>query len=145
MSKNKGNSAVAEVEISNLLTSEVGAANYTLTMHRADHPGNRSGYSIPGHPGNMVIFNSLFKDGVPPATLTLNVELVAPKADNKQAKLEAQALKAAEKIAKAQAKAEAAAAKVIEKQEKAAAALAAAQAKVEEAKAAAAAKLETPA
>lgn len=55
------------------------AGNYTITLHRADHPGDRSSYTIPGRAGNVVFANTLFKGGKPPASITLGCELVEPK------------------------------------------------------------------
>lgn len=110
--------------------------NSTITLHRGDHPGNRSSYTIPGNAGNVVFFNTLFANGVAPDTITLDCEMVEPKADVKTAKAEAAAAKAIEKAAKAQAKIEAQQAKATAKAAKAAEALAKAKAKVEAAKAA---------
>lgn len=117
--------------------------NHTVKLHRGDHPQNRSSYTIDGQPGNVVFFNTLFKNGVPPATITFDVEMVAPKADAKEAKAAAAAQKAIEKAAKAEAKIKAAAAKAEAKAAKAAKILADAKAKIEAANAAAAASTES--
>lgn len=114
-------------------------ANFVLTFRR-NHPGNRCSYGIPGNSGIVVFDRGLVAGTVPttsesdlggmPATITMDVELVAPKADNKTAKVEEAARKAQEKADKAAAKAAAAQAKIAERAAKAAEALAKAQAKV---------------
>ena len=110
--------------------------NFTVQLHRADHPGNRSSYTIEGQSGNIVFFNSLFKNGIPPQTLTLSVEMVQPKASNKAEKEAAAIAKAAEKAKKVQAKLDAQAVKAEEKAKKAADAIAKANAVVAAAQAA---------
>jgi hypothetical protein len=113
--------------------------NRVATFH-SFHPrtgvASRASYTIPGVAGNIVIFLSMFADGVAPPTLTLDADLAMPKADGKQAKAEAAALKAIEKAEKVSAKIAAQAAKAEEKAAKAQAVLDAAQAKIDAAKAA---------
>lgn len=116
------------------------ATNNTL-VYRRDHPGNRCSYGIAGVSGIVVFDKGLFLDGVAPPTIEMDCALALPKADNKQAKAEAQAAKLAEKAQKAADKLAAQQAKAAERQAKADAALAAAKAKVE----AAAAKTAAPA
>lgn len=72
MSKSAAKPVVAE--------QPVVAGNYTITLHNPAHPGNRSSYTIPGRAGSVVIANTLFKDGKPPASLILGCEMVAPQA-----------------------------------------------------------------
>lgn len=125
MSKNKGNSAET--------VAADGAVNFTLNKHGV-HPAsnpNRTSYTIPGNPGNLVIFNSLFADGVAPDTLTLSVPVVSPKADNKEAKAAAAAARVIERAEKAAAREAARLEKARLKAEKAAAVIAAAQAKID--------------
>jgi hypothetical protein len=111
-------------------------ANRTMQYH-SQHPkvgvASRVSYTIPGIPGNLVIFLSMFKDGIAPPTLTLDCDLALPKADNKTAKAEAAAAKAQERSDKAAARVAAAAEKLEAKRLKAEEALAAAKAKVAEA------------
>jgi hypothetical protein len=125
--------AAAAVETA---TQEVVTAgpNFTLT-YRRQHPSKRSSYGIAGNAGIVVIDNGLFPGSnvegwQPPATITVDCELVPVKADNKTQKAEQAAAKLAERAAKAQAKIEAAQAKAAEKKAKADAAMAAAQAKL---------------
>jgi len=132
------------------ITGTVVAPNYMLTFKR-NHPQDRCSYGVAGNPGIVVFQRGLFVGARPftsntdqgglPGTITLNCELVQPKADNKTAKAEVAAAKAVEKAAKAQAKIEAAQAKATEKAVKAAAALEAAKAKIAAAQAAAVAKV----
>jgi len=117
--------AVAETE------APQAGPNYTIKLHRADHPSNRSSFTIPGHPGNVVFFNTLFAGGVPPQEITLSCEMVAPKADKAKERAEAIAKRAEEKARKAQERMEAAQRKAAEKAAKAEAQLAAARAKAE--------------
>lgn len=127
MAKHKGN------------TAEVAEAGITVNMqlvYRRDHPKDRCSYGVAGNSGIVVFDKSLFAGGdgegfVPPTTITLDVQLVEPKADNKELKAQQAAAKAAEKAEKAAAKAVAAQAKIQAKADKAAADLAAAQAKVD--------------
>jgi hypothetical protein len=89
--------------------------NFTATLNRNDHPGNRSTYVIAGTPGCIVVKNSLFASGVAPATISLDVEMVAPKAKAASVKLEklnAAIAKAEATLVAAQAKVAAAEAKV---------------------------------
>lgn len=128
--KRNGNTDSVETPV---VETPTAAVNYTLTLKRADHPGNRSSYHIAGQSGNVVFFNTLFANGVPPATITLDVAMVSPtvkvdKSVEAAAKLIEKAEKAAAKLAAQQAKA-------VEKQAKADAALAAAKARVEAAQA----------
>lgn len=107
--------------------------NHTLQFHSYHPKANpdRVSYTIPGRSGNLVIFLSLFADGVAPQTLTLDA-LLAPAAVkvDKTAiaaeKAAAKIIKEQERIAKAQARADAI-------KQKAADALAAAQKRAEEA------------
>lgn len=122
------------------------AANFVLTFRR-NHPGNRCSYGIAGNSGIVVFDRGLVAGTVPttsnedlggmPATITLDAEMVEPKAVAKADKAEAQAAKAKEKADKAAAKVAAAEAKAAAKVAKAQEAAAKAQAKV----AAAAAKV----
>ena len=87
--------------------SELG--NFTLVKHMS-HPNGRTSYTIEGVTGNLVIFNNLFADGLPPDTLTLNVRVADPvaKVDKTAEKAERaaeRATKAAERLAAQQAKA----------------------------------------
>lgn len=127
MAKNPSNTAVETVEST---TPAQTGTNYTLKLHRADHPGNRSSYTIEGHAGNVVFFNTLFANGIPPATLTLDAQLVFPKPSNKEAAAAAKAEKQRLAAIKAQEKLDAQAAKAKEKADKAAAAIAKAQATI---------------
>lgn len=111
--------------------------NYTLN-YRKDHPKNRCSYGVPGVSGIVVFDKNLFAGGVPPATITVDVELALPKVVSATAKAEAAAVKAAEKAAKAAEKIAKATAKAAERQAKADAALATAKAKADAAAAAAA-------
>lgn len=120
---------------------EVPVSNMRLT-YRREHPGNRCSYGIAGNSGIVVFDKGLFAGSdqpgfTAPATITLDCEMVQPKADNKTAKAEAAAVKLAERAAKAQAKIEAAQAKAEGKRVAADEALAKARAKVEAAQAAA--------
>jgi len=109
-------------------------ANMTLTFRR-EHPKQRASYGVDGNSGIVVFDRALIAgDGPWPDSISLDVELVGVKADNKTAKAEAAAVKAAAKVAKAEERAAAAGVKVLAKQEKAMAALAAAQAAIEAAK-----------
>lgn len=103
--------------------------NFTLE-YRREHPGNRCSYGIAGNAGIVVIDRGLLADPAFKGPITVDVALVPVKADNKQARAEAQAAKLAERALKAQQKIEAAAAKAKERQDKANAALEAARAKV---------------
>lgn len=104
--------------------------NHEVKLHRADHPGARCTYRIPGVAGVLVIPLSFFANGVAPSTLVLDVDLVTPGVDSKAAKEAATAAKLIEKAKKAKLKIEASALKAAERQAKADAALAAAKAKV---------------
>lgn len=130
-----GNTEVSETPVSETPASAAPAANFTLVYRRA-HPQARWTYGVDGNSGVVVIPASLLKGSdapgfEPPATIMVDVELVAPKATAKVDKAEAAAAKLAERAAKAAAKVAAAQAKVQERQAKAEAALAAAKAKVE--------------
>lgn len=114
----KGNTAIEAV-----------AENQVLT-YRRDHPKDRCSYGIAGVSGIVVFDKGLFLNGVPPQTITLDVNLALPKPDGKAAKAEAAAARLAERAAKAEARAAAQAAKVAERAAKAEAALAAAKAKI---------------
>jgi hypothetical protein len=130
------NPEVAEIATSEIATPAIPTANFVLE-YRGSHPQARFTYGVAGNPGRFVVPASLLAGGdqpgfVPPTTITVDVELVMPKAGSaKVDKAEAQAAKLAERAAKAQAKVEAAQAKVEARQAKAEAALAAARAKVE--------------
>lgn len=136
-----GNAAVAEQGAAESVEqgSTVGAVeqtapastnNYFLT-YRREHPGDRSSFGVAGNAGIVVFDNGLFVGGVAPREgITLNVELVPIKVDNKTAKVEAAAAKLVERAAKAADKLVASQAKAEEKRVKAEAALAAAKAKV---------------
>jgi hypothetical protein len=98
-----------------ITVAEVPEPNFTATLNRNDHPGNRSTYVIQGTPGCIVVKNSLFANGIAPQTISLDVELVAPKAKASTAKLDkltAAIQKAEAALAAAQAKVEAAQAKI---------------------------------
>lgn len=137
MSRNQrggGNTGTIEVpEVQEVQEVQEVKANRTAIFH-SPHPktgvASRVSYTIPGVPGNIVIFLSMFKDGIAPPTLTLDVDLAEPKPDGKQAKAEAAALKAQEKAEKAQARLVAQQAKAVEIAAKAQAALEAAKAKL---------------
>lgn len=120
-----------ETEVAVETTAVAEKANRTAFFH-SPHPkvgqASRVSYTIPGVSGNIVIFLSMFKDGVAPPTLTFDVDLAEPKADGKQAKAEAAALKAQEKAEKAQAR-------LVAQQEKAVAIAAKAQQALDAAKA----------
>jgi len=126
MKKNNDAAAVSEIPVEVL-------ANRTLQFH-SQHPrtgvASRVSYTIPGVSGNVVIFLSMFKDGIAPPTLTLDCDLALPKADNKTAKAEAAALKAQERAEKAAARVAAQAEKAEARRVKAEEALAAAKAKI---------------
>lgn len=144
---NSGETAPAETVVEATQEAiEAGAVsvNHVLT-YRRDHPGDRCSYGIAGNAGIVVFDKGLFANGIAPATIIVDCDMVPVKADNKTAKAEAAAAKLVEKAAKAQAKIEAAQAKAEEKKAKAEAALAAAQAKVVEAQAKAAADAAAPA
>jgi hypothetical protein len=113
--------------------AEVPQGNFTITLKRGDHPQNRSSYVVEGQSGNVVFFNTLFANGVPPATITLSCEMVSAVA--KVDKSEVAAAKAVAKAEAAQAKLDKQAAAALAKQAKADAALAAAKARVEAAQA----------
>lgn len=132
----RGSGSVQEQEVpgtvENIEVPEVKANRTAIfhSMHPKTGPASRCSYTIPGVAGNIVIFLSMFKDGVAPPTLTLDVDLAEPKIDNKQAKAEAAALKAQEKAIKAQQRLDAQQAKAMEIAAKAQLALEAAKAKV---------------
>ena len=136
MSRNQrgagANSAVEDAPVTETPVAEIGA-NRTAMFH-SFHPRvgtpSRASYTIPGVPGNIVIFLSMFADGVAPPSLTLDCLLAEPKTDNKSARAEAAALKAAERAAKAQARLEASQLKATERAAKAQAAADAAMAKI---------------
>lgn len=127
----------------------IDTANYTMLRHNnGGHPDGRASYTIPGVKGNMVIFPTLFLDGLFPTNLRLftadedgklvAVKLASPKAKvTDETKAIAAALKLQEKADKAQAKLEAAASKAKEKADKEAAAVLAAKARLEAAASAA--------
>jgi hypothetical protein len=124
-------------------------ANHKV-LYRRDHPGGgvlgRCSYGIPGVSGIIVFDMALFVDGIAPPTITMDCSFVQPKADNKQAKLEAQAAKAADKAAKLEARMAAESLKAAVNAAKLAEVAAAAKAKVEAAQAqAAVAKSDAPA
>lgn len=115
-------------------TEQLVVANRTLTFH-SQHPrtgeADRVSYVIPGVSGNLVVFKSLFKDGIAPPTLTLDVDLAEPKpVVDKAAEKAARDIERATKLQEKQA---ASAVKAEEKRVKAEAALAAARKKVAEA------------
>jgi len=132
MSRNqRGNGSVVEQMEEQTEVVEV-KGNRTAFFHSA-HPKigtpSRVSYTIPGVSGNIVIFLSMFKDGIAPSTITFDCELVEPKAETgKQAKEEAAAFRLQERADKAQAK-------LVVQQEKAQAAAAKAQASLDAAKA----------
>jgi hypothetical protein len=120
--KRNGNTDTVETQVA------ATSGNFVLTLKRADHPGNRSSYGVPGNHGNVVFFNTLFANGVPPATITLDVALVDQQAKvDKSAEAAAKAIEKAEKLA---AKLAAQQAKAIERQAKAEKAMEAAKARV---------------
>lgn len=123
---------VAPVETSQ--AAEGSQPNHVI-MYRRDHPGGgalgRCSYGIAGVPGIVVFDKSLFPDGVPPASITLDCVVVSPRTRVVTAKAELQAQKAIERAQKAQARIDAAAAKAAERQAKADKALADAKARVE--------------
>ena len=122
------------------VASETRGPNLIAFFHR-NHPQNRASYVIPGQSGLIGVQRDLVVGTTPftsntdlagmPATITLGVELVAPKADQSEAKAAAATLKAQEKADKAAAKAVAAAAKIEDRAAKAKLALETAQAKVD--------------
>lgn len=65
------------------MESTVNAVAATLHFRRM-HPGGgslgRCSYGVPGVPGIVVFDLGLFANGVPPATITINVALAAPQA-----------------------------------------------------------------
>lgn len=130
---------VAEVTAPVTAQPEAQAEPNHVIVYRRDHPGGgalgRCSYGIPGNPGIVVFDKSLFPDGNPPASITLDCVMVSPRTKVVTAKAQDAAIKAAERAAKAQAKIEAAAAKARERQEKADKALAEAKARVEAARA----------
>lgn len=103
--------------------------NFVL-HYRREHPQNRSSFGVPGVPGIVVFDNGLFADGKPPTSITLDVQLQAPRADKKAEKEEERARKAEERARKAQERVEAAKRKAEEKAEKARQQLEAAKAKL---------------
>jgi hypothetical protein len=126
----------------------VDTANYVMLRHNnGGHPDGRASYTIPGVKGNMVIFPTLFLDGLFPPNLRLftvteagdlvPVKLASPRPKvTDEAKAIAAALKLQEKADKAQAKLVEAAAKAAEKAEKEAKAVEAAKARIVAAQAA---------
>ena len=105
--------------------------NYTL-HYRRDHPQDRCSFGVAGVPGIVVWPKGMFANGVPPSTITTDVELAQPKAsvtDAKAAKAAERAAKLEERATKARERVEAQAAKAAERQAKATAALEAARAK----------------
>lgn len=107
--------------------------NRVLTFHSL-HPKanpNRASYTIAGRPGNLVIFLSLFADGVAPPTLTLDSLMVTPQVKMGAPEKEAAKLaKQLERAQKAEARIAAATAKAEERKKKAEEALAKARATV---------------
>lgn len=111
------NSAAAAVETGVVTVDSI---NHTAKLNRNDHPGNRSTYTIAGHTGSIVVKNSLFANGIAPATISFDCEMVAPKdggrnGQAKIAKLNAAIAKAEAMLAAAQAKVAAAQAASAEK------------------------------
>ena len=53
------------------------ASHHTLTFRRS-HPNGRCSYGIEGVPGIAVFANTLFADGKPPATITVDCALALP-------------------------------------------------------------------
>jgi len=146
-----GNAAVAETKVEDNKTEEQAAQvaetpavvaapvpepNYTI-VYRREHPQNRCSYGISGVSGIIVFDKSLFAGGVPPETITMDVEMALPKGDAKAAREAQAAQRLIDKAAKAQARIDALATAAKAKQEKADKALADAKARVEAAKLAA--------
>lgn len=159
MTKNRDNvtnisSGTTADQTAPVVEAPVPSANYALAFRR-NHPGNRCSYGIAGNSGIVVFDRGLVAGTVPttsesdlggmPASITMDCELVQPKADNKTAKVEEAARKAQEKADKAAKRAADAQAKIAERAAKAADALAKAQAKVAAATGTAAAAPEVPA
>lgn len=133
--RNQGGVAEMEPEVAQVTFAETPVAGNRTVLFHSPHPrtgpASRVSYTIPGVSGNVVIFLSMFKDGVAPKSITFDCELAEPviKADS-TAKAEAAAAKAVERAAKAQARVDAASAKATERAAKAQAALDAAKAKL---------------
>ena len=146
VAKNKDNSGAA------VMDAPVATQNFVLT-YRRDHPKNRSSYGIDGNSGIVVFDRALLAGSdapgwTPPATITLNVELVPVKSSGREAKDAERAARAAEKAVKAEARLKAQQERAEAQKRKAQEALekAQARAKAAEVKAAAdAAAKETPA
>lgn len=108
-SKRNENGGTAVMEQPEATSTAPVTSNRTLVFHSV-HPSNRVSYKIPGVPGNVVIFNTMFRDGIAPPTITVDCELALPqpkvdKSAEKAAKAAERATKAAERLAVQQAKA----------------------------------------
>lgn len=126
MSKNRNVSQ----EVSETPVVETTSPNRTIKFYAfaTSVAQTRRAYKIPGHPGVLVIERNLFADGNGPESITLDCDLVQPRAA--AVKL-GSAEKEAAKLAKIQERADKAQARLNAQKEKAVAAAAKAQAALE--------------